>query len=83
MKNINFDITNKVENIHYNFTRTFNDSAIKITIISWDYLNLMIANEYFGDVTKPTQVIKYNQCCSRWISQSYCSIHIRLNHFDL
>ena len=30
------------------------------------------------------QVIKYkfeyiNQCCSRWINQSDCSIHIKLN----
>ena len=32
---------------------------ILITIISWDYLSL--ANEYVGDVTIPTQVIKYNQ----------------------
>jgi hypothetical protein len=32
-----------------------------ITLISWDYLNLTLENEYGGDVTKPTQVIKYNQ----------------------
>jgi len=25
-------------------------------------------NEYVGDVTIPTQVIMYNQCCSRRIS---------------
>ena len=30
-------------------------------IISWDYLNLSFANEYFGDVTIPTQVIRYNK----------------------
>jgi len=32
-----------------------------ITIISCDYLNLLLVNEYIGDVTIPTQVIKYNQ----------------------
>jgi hypothetical protein len=30
-----------------------------ITIISCDYLNLSLVNEYVGDVTIPTQVIKY------------------------
>ena len=40
----------------------------------------VVANEYVCDVTLPTQVIKYNQCCSRWISQSDCSIHIWLNY---
>ena len=39
----------------------FNDSSILITIISFDYLNLTLANEYVGDVTIPTQVIKYDQ----------------------
>jgi len=34
---------------------------ILITIISCDYLNLLLANEYVGDVTIPTQVIRYNQ----------------------
>ena len=50
-------------NIPYNliFTTKFNDSSILITIISCDYLNLSLANEYVGDVTIPTQVIKYNQ----------------------
>ena len=32
-----------------------------ITIISCDYLNLSLENEYAGDVTIPTQVIEYNQ----------------------
>jgi hypothetical protein len=32
-----------------------------MTIISCDYLNLSLANEYVGDVTIPTQVDKYNQ----------------------
>jgi hypothetical protein len=40
----------------------------------------VVANEYVCNVTLPTQVIKYNQCCSRWISQSDCSIHIWLNY---
>jgi hypothetical protein len=43
------------------FTTKFNDSPILITIISCDYLNLSLANESVGDVTIPTQVIKYNQ----------------------
>ena len=29
-------------------------------IISCDYLNLSLVNEYVGDVTIPTQIIKYN-----------------------
>ena len=53
----------KISNISYDliFTTKFNDSSILITIISCDYLNLTLANEYVGDVTIPTQVIKYNQ----------------------
>ena len=46
------------------FTTKFNDSSILITIISWDYLNSSLANEFVGDVTIPTQVIKYNQIFS-------------------
>jgi len=30
-------------------------------IISCDYFNLSLANEYVGDVTIPTQVIEYDQ----------------------
>jgi len=37
-----------------------------------------ITNEYVGDVTIPTHVIKYNQFCSRRISQSDSSIHSKL-----
>jgi hypothetical protein len=50
-------------NIPYNliFTTKLIDSSILITIISCDYLNLSLANEYVGDATIPTQVIKYNQ----------------------
>ena len=55
----------KISNIPYTgsliFTTKFNDSSILLTIISCDYLNLPLANEYVGDVTIPTQVIKYNQ----------------------
>jgi len=42
-----------------------------------------MANEYIGDITILTLVIMYNQCCSRWISQSDCSIHIKLNYYLL
>ena len=46
----------KIEDIPYNliFTTKCNDSSILIRIISWDYLNLSLANEYVGDVTIPT-----------------------------
>jgi hypothetical protein len=52
-----------ISNIPYNliFTTKFNDSSILITIISCDYLNLLLADEHVGDVTIPTQVIKHNQ----------------------
>ena len=75
----------KTSNIPYNliFTTKFYDSLILITIISCDYLNLSLANEYVGDVTIPTQVIKYNQFFSRRISQSDCSICIKLNYNTL
>ena len=38
----------KIENIPYNLicTTKLNDSLILITIISWDYLDLPLANEY-------------------------------------
>jgi hypothetical protein len=53
----------KISNIPYNliFTKKINDCSILITIISYNYLNLSLANEYVGDVTIPTRVIKYNQ----------------------
>jgi hypothetical protein len=60
------------------FATKFNESSILITIISWDYLHLSLANEYIGDVTMPTQIIKYNQCYCRWISQLDCSIHMKM-----
>jgi hypothetical protein len=43
----------KIEHIPYNFicTTKCNDFAILISIISWDYLGLSLANEYVGDVT--------------------------------
>jgi hypothetical protein len=37
------------------------NSSILITIISFDYFNLSLADEHVGDVTIPTQVIEYNQ----------------------
>ena len=82
----NISITcSKIEHIPYNlvFTTKFNDFSILIMIISWDYLNLSLANEYVGDITIPIQVIKNNQCCSRRISESDCSIHIKLNYSAL
>ena len=39
-------------------TTKFNDSSILISIISWDHLDLSLANEYVGDVTISNQVIK-------------------------
>jgi len=50
----------KLSSIPYNlfFAIKFNDSSILITIIPCDYLNLSLANEYVGDGTIPTQVIK-------------------------
>jgi hypothetical protein len=57
----------KISNIPYTcnliFTTKFNNSSILIliTIISYDYLNLLLANEYVGDITIPTQVIENNQ----------------------
>ena len=52
-----------VSNIPYNLilTKCFNDSSILITIISYNYLNLSLADEHVGDVTIPIQIIEYNQ----------------------
>ena len=77
--------SSKIEHIPYNliFTAKCNDFLILITIISWDYMNLSLANEYVGDVTIQTQVIKFNQCCSRRISHSDCSIPIKLNYTEI
>jgi hypothetical protein len=44
-----------------NFNFYNNNSLILNTIISWYYFNFSLANEYVGDVTIPTQVVKYNQ----------------------
>ena len=64
----------KIEHIPYNltFATKFNDSSILITIISWDYLNLS-----FGMNMSQYQP---RLCCSRRISQSEYSIHIKLNY---
>jgi hypothetical protein len=57
MKSVNCSIPGytKYEHIPYNliFTTKFIASSIFITIISWDFLNLSLANEYVGDVTIP------------------------------
>ena len=37
----------------------FNDSSILITIISCEYFNLSLTNEYVEGITIPIQVIKY------------------------
>jgi len=51
------------------------------TIISCDYLNLPLADEHVGDVTMPTQVIKYNQHFLQGDKpKSDCSIQIKLNY---
>ena len=72
-----------ISNIPYNliFKTKFNDSSILITIISCGYLNLSSADEHVGDVTIPTQVFEYNKNFSRRISQSDCSIQIKLNYY--
>jgi hypothetical protein len=77
----------KIENIPYNliFETKFSDSSIFITIISCDYLNLLLANEDVGDVTIPTQVIKYNQNflqVDQPIILQY-SIQIKLNYINI
>jgi hypothetical protein len=43
-----------ISNIPYNLILTikFNDSSILITIISYDYLNLSLADEHVDDVLK-------------------------------
>jgi hypothetical protein len=68
-------------NIHYNliFATKFNHSSILITIISCDYLNLSLADEHVGDVTMPTQVIKY----SNKFLQGDCTIQIKLNYNEI
>jgi len=52
-------ICSKIEHLPYNliFTTKFNDSSVLIMIISWDYFNLLLPDEFLGDVTIPTQVI--------------------------
>jgi hypothetical protein len=52
-------------------------------VLEFKVFEFVIANEYVGDVTIPTQIIKYNQCFSSQISQSDCSIHIKLNYYTI
>ena len=60
MKSVNYP---QIEHIPNNliFTTKFNDSSILVTIMSCDYLNLSLVNEYVGDVTIPTQVNENNK----------------------
>jgi len=53
---IQFNTASTIEHNPYNliFAIKFNDSSILITIISWDYLNLTLANEYVIEVTIQT-----------------------------
>ena len=71
-----------ISNIPYNFilTTKFNDFSILITIISCDYLNLSLANEYVGDATIP-RLSSIANIFSKQISQSDCSIQITLNYY--
>jgi hypothetical protein len=57
----------KISKVPYNLISTtkFNDSSILITIISCDYLNLSLANEYVDDVFHQQISI------SRWRSKCY------------
>jgi hypothetical protein len=64
-------------------TRTLSDHGLMILRSNLyhleEYVEILALdedNEYVGDVTIPTQVIKYNQCCSRRISQSDCCITV-------
>jgi hypothetical protein len=45
-----------------------------------ELFELIVREWLLGDVTIPTQVIMYNQCCSRRFSQSDYFIHSKLNH---
>jgi hypothetical protein len=38
---------------------------------------------FYGNITIPIQFINYNLCCSMWISQSDCSIHIKSNYYQI
>ena len=54
-------LTNNLNFLHQSYKMTCDSKINLFAIISCDYLNLSLANEYVGDVTIPTQVIKYNQ----------------------
>ena len=67
------------------FMKSGNCSKPDYTIISGDYLNLSLANEYVGDVTIPTEprLSSITKIFSRRISQSDCSIPVKLNFYNL
>jgi len=76
--------TLKISNIPYNliFTTQFNDSPILITIISCDYLNLSLANEYMLMTSQyQPRLSSITRIFSKRISQSDWSIQIELNYF--
>jgi hypothetical protein len=94
MKSVNWPKTgyasitcSTISNIPYNLicTTKLNDSSILITIISCDYLNLTLAEEHIGDIRIPThaRLSSITNIFSRRISQSDCSIQIKLNYSSL
>ena len=68
-----------MSNIPYNliFKTKFLDFNLDYFMVLFESVS---SNDYIGDVTIPTQVIKYNQCYSRQFSHSDCSIHSKLNY---
>jgi len=72
-----------ISNISHNliFTTTFNDSSILITIISCDYLNLSLADEHVVTSQYQPRLSSMTKIFSKRISQSDCSIQIKLNHY--
>jgi hypothetical protein len=67
-----------VSNIPYNFifTTKFNDFSILITIISCDYLNLSLANEYVGDATIPRLSISVNSLMLEAVYMSVITLEL-------
>ena len=71
-----------ISNIPYNLIFTTNLMISRFLLrLFHGTLFSSLANEYVGDITIPTQVIKYNQFFPRRISQSDCSINIKLNYY--
>ena len=72
----------KIPNIPYNliFTIQFNNFSILIAIISCDYFNLLLTNILVTSQYQP-RLLSISNVFSRWISQSDCNIHIKLNMY--